>query len=95
MTRGFVRWADDNLDDDLLEAAMVLRRAWDIGRARGRELDHMETAADLAPHLPPTPCFTFQPDVVNRSKRMVGTARDFSDDPDALLADVRSDAEGA
>jgi hypothetical protein len=87
MTKGFVRWADDNLDDELLEAAMVLRRAWDIGRARGRDLDHMETAAELAPQLPPTPCFTFQPDVVNRSKRMIGTARDFSDRPDDLLAE--------
>jgi hypothetical protein len=87
MTKGFVRWADGALDADTLEAAMVLRRAWDIGRARGRELDHMDTAAELAPHLPPTPCYTFQPGVVNRSKRMRGTARDFSDRPDALLED--------
>ncbi len=86
MTSGFVRWADGALDDDALEAAMVLRRAWDIGRARGRDLDHMETAAELAPHLPPAPCFTFQPDVMHRSKRMRGTARDFSDRPDDLLA---------
>jgi hypothetical protein len=87
MTKGFVRWAVDALDDETLEGAMVLRRAWDIGRARYRELDHMETAAELAPHLGPTPCFTFQPTVVNRSKRMKGTARDWTDNPDALLAD--------
>ena len=87
MTSGFVRWADETLDDDALEAAMVLRRAWDIARGRGRDLDHMETAAELAPHLPPAPCFTFQPDIVNRSRRMKGTARDFSDNPDALLSD--------
>ena len=85
MTSGFVRWADGALDTETLEAAMVLRRAWDIGRARGRDLDHMETAAELLPFLPPAPCFTFQPDVVDRSKRMRGTARDFSADPDALL----------
>jgi hypothetical protein len=65
---------------------MVLRRAWDIGRARGRDLDHMKTAVELLPFLPPAPCFTFQPDVVERSKRMKGTARDFSADPDRLLA---------
>ncbi len=88
MTSGFVRWAEENLDDDGLEAAMVLRRAWDIARGRGRDLDHMETAAELAPHLPPAPCFTFQPEIVNRSRRMTGTARDFSDRPDALLADL-------
>jgi hypothetical protein len=87
MTSGFVRWVEANLDVETKEAAMVLRRAWDIGRARGRDLDHMATAAELAPHLPPTPCFTFQPGVVDRSKRMVGTARDFSDDPDRLLQD--------
>lgn len=85
MTSGFVRWAEGVLDDDGLEAAMMLRRAWDIGRARGRDLDHMETAAELAPSLPPAPCFTFQPEVVDRSRRMKNTARDFSDDPDALL----------
>jgi hypothetical protein len=88
MTKGFVRWADANLDADGLEGAMVLRRAWDIGRARGRDLDHMHTAAELAPSLPPTPCFTFQPDVVDRSKRMVGTERDFSANPELLLADL-------
>ena len=86
MTSGFVRWAAATLDTETLEAAMVLRRAWDIGRARGRDLDHMETAAELLTFLPPAPCFTFQPDVVNRSKRMRGTARDFSADPDRLLA---------
>jgi hypothetical protein len=85
MTSGFVRWAEGALDVETLEAAMVLRRAWDIGRARGRDLDHMETAAELTPFLPPAPCFTFQPDVVDRSKRMKGTARDFSADPDQLL----------
>lgn len=87
MTKGFVRWAAGALDTDTLEAAMILRRAWDIGRARGRELDHMETAAELAPSLPVTPCFTFQPDVVNRSHRMRGTARDFTAAPDDLLSD--------
>ena len=88
MTSGFIRWAVDTLDVDTLEAAIVLRRAWDIARGRGRDLDPMATAAELAPHLPPSPCFTFQPGVVNRSARMRGTARDFSDDPDALLADL-------
>jgi hypothetical protein len=48
----------------------------------------MHTAAELAPSLPPTPCFTFQPDVVDRSKRMVGTERDFSANPELLLADL-------
>jgi len=89
MTKGFVRWAFDALDTETVEAAMVLRRAWDIGRARYRELDHMETAAELAPHLGPTPCFTFQPNVVNRSKRMKGTARDWTDNPEGLLSDLR------
>lgn len=87
MTSGFLRWAEEMLDDDQLEAAVVLRRAWDIARGRGRDLDPMETAVELAPFLPPAPCFTFQPEIVDRSRRMKGTARDFSDDPDALLRD--------
>jgi hypothetical protein len=90
MTSGFVRWAEASLDLETREAAMVLRRAWDIGRARGRDLDHMETATELTPFLPPAPCYTFQPNVVDRSKRMRATARDFTDDPNRLLSDLQA-----
>ena len=85
MAGGFVRWAEATLAGDTLEATMVLRRAWDIARARGRDLDHMENALPLAELLPGA-CFTMQPDTAGRAARMKATARDFSETPERLLA---------
>ncbi|MEY2476172.1 MAG: hypothetical protein QOG87_1487 [Actinomycetota bacterium] len=87
LTGGFVRWADDTLDPEMAEAAIVLRRAWDIARARGRDLDVMVDARPLAELLPGA-CFTMQPDIAARAARMTGTARDFAARPDLLLADL-------
>ena len=85
MAGGFVKWATATLAGDTLEAAMALRRAWDIARARGRDLDHMENALPLAELLPGA-CFTMQPDTAARAGRMKATARDFSETPELLLA---------
>ena len=85
MAGGFVKWATTTLAGDTLESAMVLRRAWDIARARGRDLDHMENAVPLAELLPGA-CFTMQPDIAPAAARMKATARDFSKHPELLLA---------
>jgi hypothetical protein len=87
LTGGFVRWVDDTLDPETAEAAIVLRRAWDIARARGRDLDGMADARPLAELLPGA-CFTMQPDTAARAGRMKGTARDFADHPELLLSDL-------
>jgi hypothetical protein len=87
LTGGFVHWVDDTLDPETAEAAIVLRRAWDIARARGRDLDGMANAAPLAELLPGA-CFTMQPDTAARAGRMRGTARDFAAHPERLLADL-------
>lgn len=86
LTGGFVRWVDETLDPDTAEAAIVLRRAWDIARARGRDLDVMTDARPLAELLPGA-CFTMQPETAARAGRMKGTARDFAAHPELLLAD--------
>ncbi len=87
LTGGFVRWVDETLDPETAEAAIVLRRAWDIARARGRDLDVMADARPLAELLPGA-CFTMQPETAARAARMTGTARDFAARPDLLLADL-------
>lgn len=87
LTGGFVRWVDETLDPETAEAAIVLRRAWDIARARGRDLDVMADARPLAELLPGA-CFTMQPDTAARAARMKGTAKDFADHPELLLSDL-------
>lgn len=83
---GFLRWADETLDPDAAESAIVLRRACDIGMGRGMDLDAVERADDLAPVMLGV-CYTMQPAQIGVALRNTGTIRDFDSDPDALLAD--------
>jgi hypothetical protein len=83
---GFIRWADEQLDPLAAEAAIVLRRACEIGMGRGMDLEAYETAADLGPY-PAGVCYTQQPSISKVAFRTKGTIRDFADHPDALLAD--------
>ncbi len=82
---GFIHWADEHLDPLAAEAAIVLRRACEIGMGRGMDLEAYETAADLGPY-PAGVCYTQQPSISKVAFRTKGTIRDFADHPDALLA---------
>lgn len=83
---GFIKWADATLPPDEAEAAIVLRRACDIGMGRGMDLEAYRTAEELA-DLMTGVCYTMQPDIMPNARREVGSIRDFADDPDALLND--------
>lgn len=83
---GFVRWAEEQLDRDTAEAAVVLRRACEIGMGRGMDLDAYARADQLR-GLMLGRCHTFGPATVHLATRAYGTIRDFDADPDALLAD--------
>ncbi len=83
---GFLKWADSNLDVDDAEAAIVLRRACDIGMGRGMDLDAVEQAVELA-DLMTGVCFTMQPEQIAVARRNRGTIRNFDDNPEMLLAD--------
>mgnify|MGYP002631851018 FL=1 len=83
---GFLKWADRNLNADDAEAAIVLRRACDIGMGRGMDLDAIERAEDLS-GLMLGVCFTMQPEQIVIARRQPDTIRNFDDDPDALLAE--------
>ena len=81
---GFFRWADASLSVDDAEAAIVLRRACEIGMGRGMDLDAYDRASELGPMMAGI-CHTMQPGVMEVAVRNKGSIRDFSDDPDALL----------
>ncbi|HEX6312235.1 MAG TPA: DUF2889 domain-containing protein [Acidimicrobiia bacterium] len=81
---GFFRWADATLPVDEAEAAIVLRRACEIGMGRGMDLDAYDSASELGPMMRGV-CHTMQPGVMEIAVRNKGSIRDFSDRPDALL----------
>jgi Protein of unknown function (DUF2889) len=83
---GFFRWADATLPVDESEAAIVLRRACEIGMGRGMDLDSVDRAEELA-ELMRGVCYTMQPAVITTSLRNKRTIRDFSDSPEKLLED--------
>jgi hypothetical protein len=84
---GFIEWAESTLDPDEAEAALVLRRALDIGMGRGMDLDPYPNAAAIAEIVGPV-CFTFHPDQAGRAARMKGSTWDFAAHPDRLLSGV-------
>ena len=83
---GFIAWASESLEDDLAEAAVALRRTLTISMGRLDDLDRMETAAGLR-HLMEGICHTMQPAHVDVAVRHKGSARDFTDRAELLLAD--------
>jgi hypothetical protein len=83
---GFMKWADETLDADAAEAAIVLRRAVTIGMGRGMDLDVYARASEIAPMMNSI-CFTFQTPQVEVALRHRGASRDRAATPDALLAD--------
>ncbi|NDH84724.1 MAG: hypothetical protein EBY65_07635, partial [Acidimicrobiia bacterium] len=83
---GFMGWALAELDDATAEAAIVLRRAVDISRGRMQDLDDYRSNAELAGFMTGI-CHAFTPENNERGVRLVGSARDFTDQPELLLAD--------
>ena len=84
--RGFFRWAEETFDADTAEAAIVLRRACDIGMGRGMDLDAVERAVELEQVMSGV-CFTMQPEQIQVALRHKETIRDFDLEPDAALSE--------
>jgi hypothetical protein len=87
LRRGFIGWAEANLDADGAEAAIALRRIIDIAIGRGGNLDHVARSADIAGVMMGK-CQAFTPEKVQLGRRNVGSARDFKDFPELLVADM-------
>ena len=83
---GFLRWADEHLDPDTAEAAIVLRRACDISFGRGANLEGVRVASELG-IAGSGVCYTFQEETARVAFRQLGTIRDFDGRVDDLLAE--------
>jgi hypothetical protein len=81
---GFIRWADAALPVDDAEAAIVLRRACDIGMGRGMDLEAVDVAQELDAIMGGV-CYSMQPSVSPVAFRNRGSIRDFGRHRDALL----------
>ena len=79
----FLAWAEGELDPDLAEAAIVLRRASYISPVRFYELDSFAHASDVQP--PRGQCYTYTEGIAQRAVRQRGSKRDYTDRPEALL----------
>jgi hypothetical protein len=82
-------WAREHIGDaDALEAVVVLRRAVMISHGRTVSLDTIDNAAATG-HVNGA-CHVFTPGIAERARRIYGSTLDFTDTPDALLADLES-----
>jgi hypothetical protein len=84
--RGFFRWTATELEPDAAEAAFVLRRACDISRGRGMDLDNIPVAIAFAENKLGV-CYAKQPGMTEHVHRHVGATRDFAARPEALFDD--------
>ena len=78
--KGMSRWVQQNLDEELAEAALILRRCCMISRGRTVELDKKVHAEPLGF------CYSQQPSRASQALRVVGSTLDFTADPEKLCA---------
>jgi len=90
---GFLRWADEHLDPDTAEAAIVLRRAAYISPVRFFDLDRYERPGDVTPIA--GQCFTYTDGAAQRAERQIGSKRDYTHRPEALLAEAPTGSDRA
>jgi hypothetical protein len=83
---GFIKWADATLPAADAEAAIVLRRACDIGMGRGMDLEAIGVGEELDGIMRGV-CYSMQPSVSPVAFRNRGSIRDFGSHRDALLRD--------
>jgi hypothetical protein len=69
----FLPWVRANLDDDGVEAAMILRRASSIAIGNAYDLDGCAVAADV--HAADDTCHTYRADVAFTARRNLGSSR--------------------
>lgn len=80
---GFMAWADEHLDPEEAETAIVMRRAVTISMGRGWPFD-AHSRADEVEIAHTGVCYTMSPGVAERGVRVRGTIRDFSAHPERM-----------
>jgi len=89
LTGGFMAWAQRELEPELAEAAIVLRRGCMIGGVRFFDLDEVSKAPEVG--TVQGQCFTYTPGRVEYAYRVRGTRRDFTSDPDRMFGSEPAD----
>lgn len=84
MGRGFRQWTE-TLHPEEAEAAHVLRRATLIALGR---LVHLQDLPAEGVKGTAGVCHSFQPEVARRSAHVIGSTRDYSNDPQGLLLNL-------
>jgi Protein of unknown function (DUF2889) len=84
LTKGFLEWCTQHLDDDAAEAAFVLRRASTISGVAGIRLDDYPVVADSG--ITPGVCYTAHADRIHVAWRNTGSQRDYRAGADGMLA---------
>jgi hypothetical protein len=87
LRRGFIGWAEEQLGPDVAEAAIALRRIIDIAIGRGGNLDLLNSASEVG-EIMMGKCQAFSPAKVELGLRNRGSARDFEQHAELLLADM-------
>ncbi|CEA02844.1 hypothetical protein BN1049_00892 [Pseudomonas saudimassiliensis] len=72
--RTIMPWADEHLDDQMLEALFVQRRAVMVAASKGFNLDLIPNAG-VAMRARAGACFVFQPERAEQAVRVVGSTR--------------------
>lgn len=84
------RWAmQQDIDDDGLEAIRVLRRAVHVSTGREVPVWRLPKAEDMS-LVSLSACHVFQPERIGEGVRQMDTELDFTNTPNALLADLSS-----
>lgn len=76
------QWVQQNLDAEIAEAALVLRRAVHVSFGKIYDWSYAKNAAQM--NLPPT-CYTFNPARASRAIAVQDHARDFTDRPEEMM----------
>ena len=93
LTGAFQTWAEAELDPDVAEAAIVLRRAAYISPVRFYDLDQYDRPGEVTPVA--GQCFTYTDGAAQRAQRQRGSKRDYTHRPEALLAEGSTERERA
>lgn len=83
LQKQFIQWAEQNLNPEQVDAALIMRRTWTIAAARFVDLSVIESAAKLNI---PAHCYSLQPVRSKEALPMQGMTVDYDKKPLILTA---------
>ena len=90
LEKRFIQWAEDNLELEEMDAALILRRTLKIAGARFVDLTEFKNAAQLAI---PAHCYSLQPQQSEQALSMHDMTIDWEDRTDEMLTMWEEDSD--